>query len=288
MESADDNPEQYWLDSAEHERIFREDILFREYRRLETVAHPSLEYFAGQPGAGKSHLQGRVIAELQRTSGTHSVMSIVGDDLRSYHPTYARLQQQNDERAAFLTDHDTGLWVERAIAASLQTRPHVILEGTFRRADVVQQTVSQHQQAGFERHLHVMAVHQFVSRTRIIGRYLLQVRNEGLGRYTNRQAHDAAYEALPTSLEVVAHLFDKVTVYGGNGTVLGGVTINTPGASEKVRELLDHERAAPSTPPNDLQERLGEYEDLARRYERQECLDDILQLERDLQGRRSR
>jgi predicted ABC-type ATPase len=276
----------YQLSPAEHQRIFRDRIAPVEFGQVQSVQTPELHYFAGQPGAGKSSLQAQVVTAIAERSGWPSIMQIVGDDFRAYHPDYARLLDRDDQIAAFYTDLDSGRWVEDSTKLSLHLRSHVALEGTFRRPEVVEQTVTRYEKANFARHLHLLAVHQFISRMRIIGRYLTQIEQEGHGRYTTAQAHDVAYNALPDSLAVVAAagIFNAITLYRGNGHPLLTINDNTAEAKDKLLTVLSQERTTPYIATDQLLATLNNFQNLARHHERQRCLSDILRLQREMRN----
>lgn len=122
------NRERYLLSEAENSRIFREYLLPLEYGDVQGVDTPYVHFFGAQPGAGKSVLQGSVRDELIARDGLNTVMTIAGDRFRAYHPEYGRLLEEDDESAALYTDMDTNRWVEQAVNASYDLRPHVILE----------------------------------------------------------------------------------------------------------------------------------------------------------------
>lgn len=276
--------ERYQLSPAEHERIFRGRIVPTEFGQIQSVQAPELHYFAGQPGAGKSSLQAQVVTTLAERNSWSSIMQIVGDDFRPYHPDYARLLDRNDQLAAFYTDLDSGRWVEDSIKLSLHLRPHVILEGTFRRPEVVEQTVAQYEKAHFARHLHLLAVHQFISRTRIIGRYLAQIEQEGHGRYTTTEAHDVAYNALPDSLATIAKagIFNVITLYRGNGLPLITVNDSTAATPDKLLNILNEERTIPYMAANQLLVILNNFRKLAKDHDRRRCLSDIFDLQHEI------
>lgn len=112
-------------------------------------------------------------------------MLIIGDDFRPYHPSYMQLMAEDDQRAADFTAADSARWVQLAIERSLAVRPHVIIEGTLRRPAVTISSARPYAQAGFASALHVVAVHEHVSRSRIFERYLRQIQHRGVGRYSN-------------------------------------------------------------------------------------------------------
>ena len=106
--------EAYRLSDAERQRIFATNIL-RRFERIKPVTHPTVHFFGAQPGAGKTQAEAVVAAQLHERDGPNSVMAIIGDDLRAYHPQYEQLMVDDDQRAAPFTASDSAWWVEQAI-----------------------------------------------------------------------------------------------------------------------------------------------------------------------------
>lgn len=279
------NPEQYRLSYHEHERIFQERILPREFAGLESVTSPTVHFLGAQPGAGKSVLLGRLQHRIQQLDGVPSVLELSADNLRPYHPEYQRLREVDDEHAAFYTDRDAGRWVERAIDASFELRSHVILEGTLRRPEVTRDTAVHYRAQGFRTELHVVAIHEFVSRLRIFDRYLQQVERDGAGRYTTRAAHDVAYRALPDSLDHLASSgdFDQITLYDSFGTELVVADSANAESGERLASALAEVRQSPNLPVEMILGELDRLHVLAQRYERSECEEDIMRLRREVE-----
>lgn len=150
--------ERYLLSDTESRRIFAERIVPTEFAGIAGVHRPVVHFFGGQPGAGKSVAQGAVTTAIIAADGIGAVASIIGDDFRPHHPAYNRLLAEDDEAAAFYTDLDSGRWFEQAIAWAIERRPHVILEGTFRRPEVTIESAKNFADSGFEAHVHVLAV----------------------------------------------------------------------------------------------------------------------------------
>lgn len=276
--------ERYRLSDEENTRIFREHLVPLEYPRLWAAESPSVHFFGAQPGAGKFYIQSSLAGHLQALDHPDAVMSIIGDEFRPYHPQYHALLAQNDEHAAFYTDADSARWIEQAIELSCTATPHVIVEGTLRTPAVTLRTAIGYRERAFATNLHVVAVHQYVSRLRIIGRYFEQVARSGHGRYTVREAHDKAYAALPASLAALAEsgVLDQITLYDGAGRSLASVAREHPGGAEEIQAALARERAVESVDRAFMLSRLERYEDMARRYNRAEVLGDVLALREDM------
>lgn len=89
-----------------------------------------------------------------------------------------------------------------------------------------------------------MAAHEFISRSRIFQRYVGQIAQKGRGRYTVPEAHDRAYQALPSSLDVLARSgrFASNTLYDANGQSIAVVDGTDPNGPEQLHVALGHER----------------------------------------------
>lgn len=211
------SPDRYRLSPEDHQRIFERRIvrdLFVEPRAAES---PKAIVFGGQPGAGKSEAVGRALNELSKES---SAIAIVGDDFRAYHPKYAELLRKDDRTAAFYTDRDTALWVEKSIAHALALRAHVVIEGTMRNPDKVASTLSDFRRACYQTEARVLAVPPRLSALGIAHRYELQRANYHHGRLTLPEAHQAALDGMPKTIERIEHdrLADTLTIEHRDGS----------------------------------------------------------------------
>jgi len=175
------NPKQYQLDEAEHQAIFETKIKPDLFAGMKSSEHPVAVVLGGQPGAGKSAVVGKATDELRSRGG---VVQIEGDALRDYHPAYARLMLKDDSTAAFYTDRDSGLWVEKAIAYAKEQRVNLVIEGTMRNPDVVTSTMNSLREAGYAIDARVLAVNWRLSEQGIIQRYENQKADRGVGRMT--------------------------------------------------------------------------------------------------------
>jgi hypothetical protein len=138
--------DRYRLSLEDHDRIFREAIVPSLTRGLRGNDSPRATILGGQPGSGKSALQSELERELARASG---VLCIVGDDLRLYHPAYTRLLHQDDKTAAYYTDRDSALWIEKLIAHAKEARYNLLVESTMRLATKVSATALDLRAAGY-------------------------------------------------------------------------------------------------------------------------------------------
>lgn len=242
------NPEQYRLSEAEHEAIFQAYIKPQVFALASPVEHPVAVIFGGQPGAGKSRAVDDAVEELDRKGGA---VQIIGDELRGYHPSYARLLAQDDKTAAFYTDRDTGKWVEKCIAHAKQQRINVVIEGTMRNSDVVAATTHDFREAGYFIDARALAVNFRLSEQGILQRYENQKLDRGTGRMTTEKAHRDAYDGMPVTIERIERdkLADRLTLYrrGGEPIYTNELEQGDWRHPPRAREVLDAERARKMT-----------------------------------------
>jgi hypothetical protein len=264
------DPEQYRLSEADHEAIFQTYIKPQVFAFARPVERPTAIIFGGQPGAGKSRSVDAAVEDLEEKGGA---VQIIGDELRGYHPAYATLLGRNDKTAAFYTDRDTGKWVEKCIAHAKSERFNVVIEGTMRNDEVVARTMRDFRDAGYTIDARALAVNFLLSEQGIFQRYENQKLDRGTGRMTTEQAHRAAYDGMPVSIERIERdgLADTLTLYRRGGEqiyrneLVQGAWKNPP----RAREALEAERVRPMT----LQERrdyAAAYEQLAELQARPE------------------
>lgn len=254
------DPDKFRLDASEHQAIFEQKIKPRLFGGARPAPKPVAVIFGGQPGAGKSAVVGLANQELALRGGA---VEIIGDDLRQFHPHYGRLVGLDDKTAAFYTDRDTGLWIEKSIAQASRLGVSVVIEGTMRDSDKVAATMKMLRDAGFEIDARALAVHHRLSIQGILMRYEGQKQDRGWARMTKEAAHQAGFDGLPITLAriEVEKLADRVSVMRRGGEVIyanylnHGEWVHPPMA----RRVLDDERQRPLT--------VAELSDYAKAFE---------------------
>lgn len=244
MEHMPRTPDRYLLSEQDNQELFDYWIAQGKFSQLESVTHPTVHFFGGQPGAGKSSMQDPIISHLHNQDGAESVAQVIGDEFRIYHPMYTKLLEHDDNEAAFYTDRDSGKWIEKSIDLVVNKKSHLVLEGTLRNPDVTLKTAALCTANNYEANLHVVAVHEFISRARIFHRYIGQIHAGGNGRYTLPESHSRAYDMIPTTVEALARSqqFSAITLYDANGETIArqhGSELKTP---QQLLETLDRQR----------------------------------------------
>lgn len=276
------NPDQYRLSESEHQKTFDNDIKPDIFAGAKPSDKPVAVIFGGQPGAGKSAAVDAVMRDLEQRGGA---VQIVGDELRDYHPKYARLMEKDDKTAAFYTDRDTGQWVEKSIAYAKEHRLNVVIEGTMRDSNKVAETMQSLRGAGYEIDARALAVNERLSQQGIIQRYENQKADRGTGRMTTPEAHQAAFDGMPVTIERIERekLADKLTIYRrGAEAIYSNELQNDEWVKEpQARAAMEAEHKRPMN----LQERRNYAEgfdklaDLMAKPERQANADEIINVE---------
>jgi|GEM_PF-1131684 len=242
------NPDQYKLNEAKHQSIFEQRIQSDLFSSVTPVNHPVAVILGGQPGAGKSVLVKKAMNQLALQGGS---VQIDGDALRDYHPAYRRLMKEDDKIAAFYTDRDTGMWIEKAIAYAKEKRVNLVIEGTMRSPDVVAATMRSLREADYQIDARALAVPWCLSEQGIIQRYENQKVDRGRGRMTTPEAHKAAYDGMLDSLERIERekLADRLTIYrrGADAIYFNVLKNGHWQYVPEARAAVEAERARPMT-----------------------------------------
>lgn len=246
------------LGEAEHQAIFDNDIKPDLFAGAKPSRQPVAIIFGGQPGAGKSAAMDLAVHDLQAHGGA---VQVIGDDLRGYHPQYARWMGQGDKTAAFYADHDTRGWIEKAIDAAKALRVHIVIEETMLDADKVAAMMTSLRDAGYTIDARVLAVASHLSEQVILQRYENQRLDRGAGRMTAPQIHQAAYDGMLHTLARIEgqKLADRVTVYRRGAHAIyhnehrGGLWKREP----QAHAVVESERARPMTAQERKEYRAG-------------------------------
>lgn len=210
-------PEAHALSEPENERIYRERIRPLVLPDdLQSLEQPTFVMLGGQPGAGKTGLLTTSRDELREQGAT---ITVVGDDLRSFHPGCRSLQRRDPEHAAFLTNPDASRWVERLLEDARERRVNVVLETTMRQPDNVERIMTAFREAGYRTEARVVAINERESWQRVHLRYEAMIAAGAAPRFTLKAVHDAAAVGMITSLERVEEkgLADRIEVRRGTG-----------------------------------------------------------------------
>lgn len=220
----------------------------RHFRGTSPVDHPRAIILGGQPGAGKSAL----LEVSKQEFADRNVVVINGDELRYYHPRYREIQRTEERRFAELTDPHVRPWTKQLFDRTIETGRHVVFEGTMREVGPITETMRRLRTLGYSIEVRVIAVNERDSLAGIHLRYEEQKATKGWGRWSNMQAHNAAYQGMLTTLEYIEtyKLADHVRVYDRKGSVLYANELQGDDwrIRPDAREVVQTERDRPPTP----------------------------------------
>lgn len=242
----------YKLGQAEHLRIYSRRILPEFLASTEPRERPVAIITGGQPGAGKARLVADAYREM---AGQGRAVVVDADMLRAHHPDYARLVHSGNLEAANLTHADASEWAVRLRASAMAGRRNLIVDQTSRDPAAFAAMCDQLREGKVARiELRAMAVTSAVSRLRTFARYESQLEHGG-GRFSTRNNHDAAYEGLAKTIELVEAkgLVDVVRLFNADHVEIhrnerskGGwtspATTSAALALERTRPITSSER----------------------------------------------
>ncbi len=246
--SGGDDRLRHALPEDRHEHIFQRRVLPSLLPVSGSGGVPIAVILGGQPGAGKTRLLNDASSELQAIGAT---VVINGDNLRSFHPAYARLQETDPLNAARYTDHDSGRWVEKLIAAAQERRVNLVIESTMRRPDVFIRTGGELRSAGYQIEARALAVPERLSWQGVRQRYEATLAVAGAARFSAREAHDAGAAGMLDTLGRIEQdrLADRVLITTRTGAVLydNRLENGTWREAPRAAEVVQAERSRPRT-----------------------------------------
>lgn len=200
---------------------------------------PILVLLGGQPAAGKTRAQQAILRE----HAADDLVEITGDDLREYHPDYARLADHAPFEMPGATAPVSGGLVRLALDHALAHRYSVLLEGTFRDAGMVTANATRFADAGYRVEVVAVATPAGVSRLSAEMRSL-DAGHPAVGRWTPPEAHESALKksaGVLDSLEQLRHVrrvrvFSREELLFDNTRNESGEWAHPPGAASVLRQ----------------------------------------------------
>lgn len=157
---------------------------------------PLLILLGGQPGAGKT----RAGDEMARHAD-HQVTRLIGDDYRQFHPDYPAVLAREPLAMPDVTAQAAGEWLRLAVDHAIENRYSILIEGTWRNAEVPLKTIELAAAHGYEVHAVAVGVQPEVSRLSTLERYYRDVDQGEQARWTPGAAHEEAVAAIGDTAE---------------------------------------------------------------------------------------
>ena len=255
------------------ERIYQK---FRKQGLESTSAqeHPRAILLGGQPGSGKSYLRGIVRKEFSDKGGT---VVIDPDILREDDPLFIEQSQTDPIHAGDRSHEQASTLAKRLTAAMVSERRNLIIDGTMGNPESIRKKIHLLRQHGYAIDVHVMAVNPELSKVQSNLRFERQVAGSGRGRFVPKTVHDAAYEGLSRSVDMMEQecLVDSMHIHDSDrqriyeNRLIDGNWQKGPAAMS----TLIAERTREQT-PEELQKLLSNQEDLNHLAKRREGVQD--------------
>lgn len=170
--------------------------LEHKINKCSPTENKTLVIIGGQPGAGKSS-----ITKLVEERFNGNIVTLNGDDFKTYFPNYKELLAKNPDKTADLVQPYSNYVVDHLKNDLIDKRLNVMVEGTMRTLNVPINTIDQFKNNGYTAEAYVVSVNQFASRVGCIERYENDVALSGSGRSVKLSAHDEVYSKIPITLQ---------------------------------------------------------------------------------------
>ncbi|MEZ5646340.1 MAG: zeta toxin family protein [Burkholderiaceae bacterium] len=185
------------IDPALHQKVLQEEILRDPdlFLNATSVDRPRAIITAGQPGAGKSKVVGRLEADLDG-----NVVTVDPDELRKLHPQVDNLRRQHPYTWSGHTHGDASQWATELRQAAVAQRKNIILDTTMPRTDLIKELQAQ----GYDVEIRAIATHRLESELGVANRFSRDVDKFGHGRHVPEGVRKSVYNRLPDALDDVA------------------------------------------------------------------------------------
>lgn len=196
---------------------------------------PQAILLGGQSGAGKTTLH-----KVFRQKLGNNVIVINGDEFRSSHPRFARLQHAFGDKSVDYTAPWAGHMTEAVIERLSRIGYNLIIEGTLRTAEVPMETATLLRGRGYGVSLALMAVKPEISLVSCQIRYE-EMRILGTTpRATDPAHHNKIIDQIVDNLAVLeeSELFDGVFLYNRAQELLFPCEGAGKSASDALRDIL--------------------------------------------------
>lgn len=194
------------------------DNLIAVYKeKFKPEKNPKAYLLGGQPGAGKTTLQGFFYRKQHE-----NLILLNGDNFRKGHPSYVKLEQKYGKEAVRHASEFSGKVTEYLVEKLSDDSYPLLIEGTLRTAEVPEQTAKLLKSKGYRTELSVIATKPELSYLGTILRYEMQLDAGMFARLTSKEDHDFVVENLIYNLESLYEklIFDNITIFNRDSTCL--------------------------------------------------------------------
>ncbi len=196
----------------------RNKIIANAVRNIRPVENPTAIIIGGQPGSGKSEIQG-----VEELNFAKNIVICNADNFRDAHPLATLLKKNYPQLYPELTVPFAHRWAQALQHHCITNSFNYILETTLRDGNAINNTIKTIKDAGFKTRLDALAVNEKLSLLGIELRFEKMLAEEDSGRMVTKEAHDLRYKAIPDALRVIANAgqLDDLNIYARNVIVSG-------------------------------------------------------------------
>lgn len=202
------------------------------------VENPVAIIVGGQPGAGKSGLIDKTVAEMD-----NSVIFDL-DDFRYFHPDIKEiLKNYPNDLATFTIKFVNDVFKKFVFFKVIKMKYNIISQKTLRDDEIIADTLVDLDKMGYTVVVRALAVHELESKLSALERSLAVKRTVGFCRWTPIKTQDYAYNGLPLTTK---HMFDSpycdaVQIYTRNEVPVNSNLVYSkikPSSEAKVQKSL--------------------------------------------------
>lgn len=242
----DQTPKSYPISGDELASVYLNQVYKRYIENKPALLFPRFVILGGQPGAGKSVTADKLLEEFKKAALDPVHVDI--DRLRVHHPRLEEITNTDPMNMGLHTHEVAGELSGFILEDAKAIKNNILFEVTLGNVDWLQNEIGLFQKDGYAVDLHVMAVHESISRLGLFQRFekaVIANKASDPPRLVPVSYHDNAYKALPDNVDRLERNCNLsiVSVNNRKGTILyeRENQIGLPGAKQAI--LLERERA---------------------------------------------
>ena len=199
----------------------------------------------GQPGAGKSS-----ITQILEKQFEGNIVSLNGDDFKTYYPNYFDLLRENPDKTADFIQPYSNYVVNALKHELIEKNLNVMVEGTMRSSKAPLETALEFFTQDYRVEAFVVSVNYYSSRISCIERFERDYTINGAGRSVRVESHDEAYHNIPNTLLTLAKSkeFSNITVFNRNSEIIAEIAKG----DDIVKKYIEHRQQLTSKVMNDM------------------------------------
>lgn len=167
------------------------------------------------------------------------------DALRPYHEKFDEIMRDAPMKMDDHTGYEVWVWKGYLLNDAHSAKNNVVMEVTLRTVDQTRDQINFFKKEGYAVDMHVLAVHESISRLAIFQRFEGMIERGETPRRVDLDFHDQACAALPGNIREIEHqcALDLAAVHNREGRILYARRGQSGDARGEQAILLERERA---------------------------------------------